>query len=290
LLSLVVLTCLLLFFSPVEAMETADPTGAHHDHGAAAPGEDSHHSSQGTAPVPATQTKAGLEEQLGEIIPLDTGFIDEHGMALRLGDYITLPTILVPVFYFCPQSCSITLGSLATALDDVELTAGEEYQVLAFSFDAEETPQMAKQAKGNYLKIFTREFPGDAWPFVTGSQEAIDALLASIGYSVQKTGPHAFLHPNAIVVLSPTGKIIRYLYGTSFLPFDIAMAISEAEAETPQLSIRRLLTYCFDYDRERKTYVFQTLRVAGVGILVLLALFFFFFLYRKRDDHGRRRQ
>ena len=105
-------------------------------------------------------------------------------------------------------------------------------------------------------------------------KENIRSLTEAIGFKFKRTGKHLFVHPNVLVALAPDGSIIRYLYGPSFLPFDIGMALTEAAKGTPGISIRKLLTYCFDYDAESKSYIFKSFRLVAVGILILLLLFF----------------
>ncbi|MGD2151437.1 MAG: SCO family protein [Desulfobacterales bacterium] len=224
------------------------------------------------------ETPVGVKERLGETLNLDLTFRDENDRELRLKDFLEKPTLILPVYFYCPQACSMMLASLASAINDVPLTPGENYQVLAISFDEQETPELAREAKKNYLKLIQKDFPEDQWKFLTGDRKAIHGLLHGLGYRLKKTGPHMFIHPNVMVVLSPAGKVIRYLYGIYFLPFDIGMALTEASKETPQLSIRRVLTYCFDYDPKKKTYVFKAFRIVAVTIILVLAVFLFFLL------------
>jgi protein SCO1 len=239
----------------------------------------SHHavSSEAANPTEGEQ-QVGVDERLGEILDLDLVFRDENDREVRLKDFIKKPTLVLPVYFYCPQACSMMLASLASAINQVPLTPGENYQVLAISFDAQETPELAREAKKNYLKLIEKDFPEDQWKFLTGDRKAIHGLLHGLGYGLKKTGPHMFIHPNVLVVLSPAGKVIRYLYGVYFLPFDIGMALTEASRETPQLSIRRMLTYCFDYDPKKKTYVFKAFRIVAGTIILVLAVFLFFLL------------
>lgn len=239
----------------------------------------SHHagSSEAASRIEGEQ-QVGVDERLGEILNLDLVFRDENNRELRLKDFIKKPTLILPVYFYCPQACSMMLASLASAINQVPLIPGENYQVLAISFDAQETPELAREAKKNYLKLIEKDFPEDQWKFLTGDRKAIHGLLHGLGYGLKKTGPHMFIHPNVLVVLSPAGKVIRYLYGVYFLPFDIGMALTEASKETPQLSIRRMLTYCFDYDPKKKTYVFKAFRIVAGTIILVLAVFLFFLL------------
>jgi protein SCO1/2 len=222
--------------------------------------------------------KIGVEERLGEMIRPDIRFMDETGQSVSLQEAISKPSLILPVYFSCPQACNMMLASLAQAVNDVPLEPGRDYQVLAVSFDPEDTPEKAREAKANYFKLITRDFPQENWRFLTGGQKEIDALLASIGYRLQKTGPGMFIHPNVLLAVSPDGRIIRYLHGLRFLPFDLGMALTEAAAGTPHMSVRRILSYCFDYDAESKSYVFKSFRVAAIAILLLSGIFLFFLL------------
>jgi protein SCO1/2 len=222
--------------------------------------------------------EVGVDERLGEKIPLDTLFLDEEGREVRLGEAITKPTLVLPAYYSCPLTCTMMLANLAQAINKVPLELGQDYAVLAISFDEEEGPKLARKAKGNYMKILRDDLPPEEWGFLTGSSASIRSFTEGIGFRFKRTGKHLFVHPNVLVALAPDGTIIRYLYGPRFLAFDIGMALTEAEKGTPGLSIRKLLTYCFDYDVEKRGYVFRSFRFIAIGILGLLLLFFIFVL------------
>ena len=155
---------------------------------------------------------------------------------------------------------------MASILPDVKLTPGTEIRVVSMSFDARETPKDSARAKRNYTAITGDGFPAEYWTFLTGDQHAIDAVLSAIGYTVQKQGG-LWAHPVAAIAIAPGGKVVRYLYGTTFLPFDITMAGTEAATGKTGLSVKRLLSYCYNYDPDGRRYVFDILRVSGFSIL-----------------------
>jgi protein SCO1/2 len=229
----------------------------------------------------AAERAVGVDERLAGPVPVDLVFTDERGREKRLGDLLGLPTLVLPIFYHCTQACSVMLGNLASGINRIPLDLGKEYRVLAFSFDDEEGPEIASESKQNYAKILQPGRPAEAWAFLTGERQAVQAFTDAIGFRFKKTGTHSFVHPNVLVVLAPDGTIIRYLYGPRFLPFDMGMALSEAARGTPGVSVRKLLTFCFDYDPENKSYVFNSFRISALVIIVALAGFFFFLL-RKR--------
>lgn len=238
------------------------------------------HHHEPSAPHPQTGMNAsvGIDEKLGQKIPLALTFKDEDNQALSLAGYIQKPTLILPVFFTCPQTCSLMLANLAQALNQVPLKPGLEYRVLAFSFDDEDTPSAARFSKSNYTRLLSNDFPVADWKFLTGDLMSITSFTQSAGYRFKKTGKHSFIHPNALIVVAPDGKIIRYLYGPDFQPFDIGMALSEATKGTPQISIRKILTYCFQYDAESRGYVLKTFRFFAAGVVLLLMLFLLFLL------------
>ena len=227
--------------------------------------------------VPADQPaqpdpQVGIDEQLGKTIPLDLTFKDESGTDVQLKKLIDRPTLLLLVYYRCPGVCSPFLNGVVEVLDKVDLTPGRDYRVVIVSFNPEETPDLALEKKRNYLKMFHRPFPEDGIRFLTGSAAGIRGLTSAVGFLYKPQGED-FLHPVVMIALSPDGKIVRYLYGINFLPFDVQMALREAAAGRVGPSIDRVLLYCFSYDPEGRTYVFNLLKVTGTLMIFFLALF-----------------
>ncbi|BCS89720.1 SCO family protein [Pseudodesulfovibrio sediminis] len=212
----------------------------------------------------------GIDEKLGNMLP-DVEFMDSTGKRVSLHELIDIPVILLPIYYRCPDVCNLLQGSMASILPDVKLQPGKEIRIVSLSFDPREKPKDAARAKRNYLAL-ANGYPSDQWLFLTGDMHAIDAVLDSIGYTVQKQGG-LWAHPVAAIAIAPGGKVVRYLYGTTFLPFDITMAGTEAAEGKVGLSIKRLLSYCYNYDPDGRRYVFDILRVSGFSILGFVVIF-----------------
>ena len=220
----------------------------------------------------------GVDEKAGTKISLETVFTDENGKTLRLSDLIDKPTVVLPVFYYCPVACPLLLSNLAGALREVSFEAGIDYRVIALSFDEDDTYEIAKDSKAGYMNLLPETFPESAWTFLTGEKQAIKAFTDAIGYRFKRTGDNNFMHPNAMVMIAEDGKIIRYFYGPGFLGGDIGMAISEAQKGTPGTSIKRILSYCLNYDVKGRKVVVIFLKICAVLTMVGLVLFFIFFL------------
>jgi protein SCO1/2 len=220
-----------------------------------------------------TPSGLGVDEKAGGFVPLDTVFFDETGRRMALNELINKPTLLLPVFYYCPQSCSLLLANLAIALNNVPFTPGDDFRVIALSFDEDEKPKIAQNAKSNYMKLISRPFPENEWKFLTGSLKNIRKVTNSMGFKFKKTDKHTFVHPNVLICLSGDGKIIRYIYGPSFLAGDIGMALLEAQRGTPGISVKRILSFCYNYDPKGNRYVSNILKVTAFIMLAALAAF-----------------
>jgi protein SCO1 len=230
---------------------------------------------------PQAGRQVGVDEKLGGQIPLDLTFRDATGKVVRLGDLITVPTVIVPIYYSCPNVCSFLQGALARALLQVRRTPNTDYRVLSVSFNAQETPDDARKARAIYDQAMNHRFPMDAWRFLTGDQAAIDALTGAAGYRFIRQGKD-FLHPVAIFVVTKDGKITRYLYGTSILPMDLTLALVEAAQGRVSPAIRKVAQFCFSYDPKNGRYVFNIFRVSATVILLTAGAFLAFLVLTGR--------
>ncbi len=230
---------------------------------------------------PQAGRQVGVDEKLGDQIPLDLTFRDATGKVVRLGDLITVPTVIVPIYYSCPNVCSFLQGALARALLQVRRTPNTDYRVLSVSFNAQETPDDARKARAIYDQAMNHRFPMDAWRFLTGDQAAIDALTGAAGYRFIRQGKD-FLHPVAIFVVTKDGKITRYLYGTSILPMDLTLALVEAAQGRVSPAIRKVAQFCFSYDPKNGRYVFNIFRVSATVILLTAGAFLAFLVLTGR--------
>lgn len=213
----------------------------------------------------------GIYEHLDTYITDDLVFTDELYNEVNLRQAMDKPTILVLVYYECPGICSPLLNGLAEAMEKADIELGTDYQVFTVSFNHKENPLLARKKKSTYSKLLTHGDTDKSWRFFTGDSLTIDRLLDQVGFKVKQEGKD-FIHPASLIVLSPDGKITRYLHGsTYFLPFDLKMAVVEAAAGRSGPTINKMLQYCFSYDPAGKKYVFNVTKVSGT-IILLMAL------------------
>lgn len=219
--------------------------------------------------VASAQDELGVYEKLDEYITNDLVFTDELYNKVNLKQSIDKPTVLSLVYYECPGICSPLLNGLAEAMDRTDIELGEDYQVYTISFSHTESAALARKKKKTYQKLVSHGDTDSSWKFFTGDSVTINRLLDQVGYKVKKEGKE-YIHPGTIIVISPKGKITRYLYGsTYFMPFDLKMAIVEASEERSGPTINKMLKYCFSYDPEGKKYVLNFTKISGSIILII---------------------
>ena len=248
------------------------------------------------APVLAQEgEQIGIDEHLGSCIPMDATFYAEDGSVVRLGDLVDRPTVLALVYYNCPAICSPLLDGVAEVVDRSQLVPGEDYRIVTISFDINDTPAAATgeererrastqlHKRKNYVaQVTSKQVPLESWRFLTGDQESIDKIVEAVGFRYKRDAGGMFLHSGALTVLSPEGKITRYLYGLTYLPFDLEMATSEASEGKTGPTVNRLLRYCFAYDPQGKTYTISVTRISGVMILFFAGILLLYTLISRR--------
>jgi protein SCO1/2 len=230
---------------------------------------------------------AGLEQRLDEQVPLDTPFVDENGRDVILAQYFgKRPVVLALVYYECPMLCTQVLNGLVGSLDALTFNAGREFDVVAISFDAGETPAMAAAKRAAYLKRYGRPGAEAGVHFLTGREEDIRRVTDAVGFRF-KYDPaiDQFAHPAVITVLTPEGRVSRYLFGIEFAPVDLRLALVEAADHRIGSAIDQMLLFCYHYDPESGKYGFaitNIVRLGGLLTVVGLGTFIVMSLRRER--------
>jgi protein SCO1/2 len=223
------------------------------------------------------ETSPGISEKPGQYVPLDIAFTDETGKNITLKEIISKPAVISLIYYNCAYICPKLLVGLAGTIERLPLKAGRDYTVITISFDEKDTAEIAKNKKRNYIKAINKSFPQGEWKFLTGNIENIKRFTDAVGFSFKREG-NDFAHPMGLIILSPDGKITRYLYGTSFLPLDLTMAITEASQGKAVSTVKKALLFCFSYDAKGKKYVFNILKVTGSATIIFAAAFFIYLI------------
>jgi protein SCO1 len=233
-------------------------------------------------------------ERLGEPVPAGLRFYDSFHNDVAVQDLLDAkrPVLVSLVYFECPMLCSLVMKGLVKGLNDTGLQLGKDYRAITVSFDPKDTPRAAAEAQRGYLAgLRSREGarPQD-WAFLTGGEANIHALADALGFKFRYDAPTAqFAHPAVAFVLTPEGRISRYLYGVDFPGRDLRLSLVEASGGRVGTSFDRVLLKCFRYDPHTGRYrLFASTFVRGgafASFLVLAAGLAF--LWRKEWQRKR---
>ncbi|TSA20041.1 SCO family protein [bacterium] len=234
-----------------------------------------------------SKPKVGIEEKLGQTIPLDAEFYDENGQLVSLKDLVNKPTIFTFVYFRCPGICTPLLNELAKIVDKTDLVLGKDFQIISVSFNHRETPDMAAGKKVNYLHSIKKQVDPNGWRFLTGDSLSIHRLTDGVGFYFIPSG-NDFIHAGALIVVSPEGKITRYINGIKYLPFDVKMAVYEASTGQVGPTIANVLRFCYSFNPEGHTYTLNFMRISLVVTLGFVGVFVLVFIVRPRKKQPER--
>jgi len=215
----------------------------------------------------------GIDQRLGEPIPLDLQFRDESGATVRLGDFFgKRPVVLALVYYSCPMLCNQVLNGLTSGLDVVSFDIGKEFEVVTVSFDPREGPDLARNKKDTYIQWYKRPGAADGWHFLTGDRTSIDKLTDAVGFHYKyDPATNQFIHASGIMIATGEGKLSRYFYGIEYAPKDLRLGLVEASGNKIGSPVDRLLLYCYHYDPAAGKYsavAMNILKLAAIATMV----------------------
>ena len=228
-----------------------------------------------TEPLPERLRGIDVREHLGDMVQRGASFVDERGKRVTVADFLDgqHPVILTLNYSKCPMLCSLELNGLVTAMKDVDFTAGKDFKIVTVVLDPKEKPEEARASKTRYVRQYGRADAESGWHFLTGSDASIHAVADSVGFSYgYNEARKEYVHPAAIILLSPTGKITRYLYGIEYKPNTLKLSLAESSEGKIGTSVDKLILYCFHYDETEGSYtpvVMNIMRVGG-GLTVAL--------------------
>jgi len=237
--------------------------------------------------VPKALQGIGFDQNIDRQIPLDATFRDESGAAVRIGDYFgKRPVVLVFAYYDCPMLCTQVIHGLSSALGVLSLAPGRDFEIVTVSFNPADTPATARAKKAVYLERYQQPGAERAWHFLTGDPPEIDRLTQAAGFRYAwDADTKQFAHPSGIIVLTPDGRLARYLFGIEYGPRDLRFAIVEASAGKVGSIVDSLLLYCYHYDPMMGRYglvVMRAIRIAGAATVLALGAFIALMLRRER--------
>jgi protein SCO1 len=240
---------------------------------------------------PTPLTRVTIEQRLNTQLPLDAPFRDESGRTVPLGSYFgKRPVVLALVYYECPMLCTQILNGMVRAAKILKFTPGQDYDVVAISFDARETSQQAAAKKAVYMKDFGRPETANGWHFLTGDLDSIKRVTDAVGFRyVWDVHSAQFAHASAIYVLTPEGRLSKYFYGIEYSPKDLRLGLVEASQNKIGNPVDQILLFCYHFDphaAKYTPYALGLLRVVGAATFLAMGGFVFIMLRRERRQKG----
>jgi len=234
--------------------------------------------------------EVGLDQKLDAQVPLDLKFSDEQGREVTLGSLFGhRPVVLALVYYECPMLCTEVLNGLVSSLQTIAFNAGNEFDIVAVSFDPGETPALATQKKALYVKRYGRPGAETGMHFLTGREDAIHALTSAVGFRYKyDPSTDQFAHTAVLTVLTPAGHVSRYLYGIEYQPRNLRLALVEAADGKIGTAVDKALLYCYHYDPETGKYGLAIMNLVRLGgIMTVAAAVSFIVLNLRRQPQAR---
>lgn len=245
---------------------------------------------QNSSVLPEELKGVTIVEKIGETIDLNLPVVNEQGQTVPLSTYFTKhkPVMLSPMYYACPGLCSFHFNGVVEALKKIDWNPGEKFEVIAFSFDGKEGPDLGLKKKENYMKMYGRPGTENGFHFITAPQSTIDQLMKQVGFQFRwNEQAGEWSHASAAIMISPEGKVTRYLHGVEFDPRDMKLALNETARGKVGNLVDSVILYCFKYDQHQSKYGLQAFRVVQLGgavTVLILGIWLLPVLFRSRRE------
>ena len=214
-----------------------------------------------------------IEQKIDAPLPMNLEFKDETGKKVTLGQYFGRRPVMISMLQLtCDNVCSAQFEAMTASFNELQFSAGKEFEVLTVSIDPREGPLIAQDVKDERFKEYKRPSAKEGWHFLTGDEKNIKALAASLGIKYMwDTGSKQFIHPDGIVLATPDGKISRYFMSLNYEPRALRFSVIEASKERVGSVIDQIALSCFHYNPQTGKYSFQVMsfvRVAGLATVI----------------------
>ena len=227
-----------------------------------------------------------FDQKLDAQVPAGLPFTDDLGNAVTLGQYFgKRPIVLAMVYFECPMLCSQVLNDLVSALGVLSLNPGQDFDVVAVSFNPREGAGVAALKKAGYMERFGRPGTEQGFHFLTGTEAAITQLTDTVGFKYAwDEDIKQYAHAAGVIVLTPDGRVSKYFYGLEYSPRDLRLGLVEASDRKIGTPVDTLLLYCYHYDPTTGKYGLVAMRtVQGGGIVTVAAMVTFWIVMWRRS-------
>ena len=232
--------------------------------------------------------EVGIDQKIGQQLPLDLTFRDETGRDVRLGEYFHgKPVVMALAYYECPMLCTQVLNGVTGALKTLSLDAGKDFEVVIVSIDPKDNYRLAANKKLTYVQHYGRPQTAGGWHFLTGTEASIKPLADALGFRyAYDSNLKQYAHGAAMYVATPQGVVSRYLLGIDFAPRDVRLALVEASNNVLGTVTDKVLLLCYHYDPATGKYGAATINAVRVGFIATVTGFLAFLFVSLRHERA----
>ncbi len=186
--------------------------------------------------------------------------------------------------------CPTVLESLTNTMSEMRGDIGKDFDVITVSIDPRDQPKTALEKKTQYVKRYGRQSAWDGWHFLTGFESGIKRVTDAAGFQFAYDPQHdQFAHGTTLIVVTPDGRVSRYLNGFEYKARDVRLGLVEASAGKIGTLTDSVLLLCYHYDPATGKYsrvAMNGVRAGGIATMLALGGFIFVMLRSERRKAG----
>src|SRR5205085_4215502 len=128
--------------------------------------------------------------------------------------------------------------------------------------------------KSLYQRRYGRPGAAEGWHCLVGDKDSITQLTNEVGFRYAYDPQiRQFAHPSGLIVLTPEGRISRYIFGVSFELGAILRALAAAREGSSGSVVSQFFLLCYHYNPITGKYgalILSILRAGSLGFVVLI--------------------
>ena len=245
---------------------------------------------------PEVSENIGVDSMTGDMIPMGLQFRDTDGVLTELGSLFDgkQPVMLSFNYSDCPKLCSTQLKNMTQTLREVKkkFKVNDHFQMISISIDPNEQTVRLRETEDKYIKQYNEPGTEGGWHFMTGKQAEIKKLADACGFRYRYIARQKYYsHPPVFILISPQGKIVRYIHGLNYKAATIEQALVES-AEGKIGSPINWLSYglgCYVFDETSGQYNFQSMLIMKIGaaitVIALLVTLVPYWLFSSKTNN-----
>ncbi len=244
----------------------------------------------GKTQLPDAYRNVGVDEHLNSQLPLDLKFFNEKAQDVRLGDMFHSghPVLLQLGYLECPMLCDTISRGLIDSSKKIGLNIGPDFDFVFVSIDPSDSADLAGLKKDSYVTEYDRSGSANGFHVLVGRQKEIEQLARAVGFRYQPAANGQFAHPAVAMVITPDGKISRYLYGVTFPSQTLRLSLVEASQGKIGTSLDQILLICLHWDPNDGKYSWAAMNLMRVGgVLTMMVLGGAIFWMVKHGSHTK---